>query len=161
MTRVRGLLLWLLCLGVGGALGAVALWANGRSAGDAAGAGGRPVPALQLSPTTSTADGGWSHPDVLTNASEEEVGQHALAQVQEDFVVRGGAPRVLLARRVTRDDLPALDLPHIPKVVIEEPPLMLVIIKGDFGPPVRHSARRGGRGPGWTAGAIHPRRVRL
>ncbi len=157
MAKTHGLLLWLICLGVGGtALGAVALRANG---GRAEGVGGQPLPAFN--PATATADGGWSHPDVLTNASAEEVGQHALAQVRQDFVVRGGAPRVLLARRVTRDDLPALDLPHIPKVVIEEPPLMLVIIKGDFGPPVRHSARRGGRGPGWTAGAIHPRRVRL
>ncbi len=157
MAKARALLLWLLCLGVGGtALGAVALWASG---GSAEGAGGQPAPAFN--PATATTDGGWSHPDVLTNASEEEVRRHALAKVQQDFVVRGGAPRVVLTRRVTRDDLPALDLPRIPRATIEEPPLMLVIIKGDFSPHPALRARRGGRGPGWTARAVHPRRVRL
>jgi hypothetical protein len=76
---------------------------------------------------------GHGHPDALTHASPEQVGKIALAEARRDFVVRGGVPRVVLARRVARDDLPKLALPPIPKTTFEDPPLTLVIIKGDFG----------------------------
>lgn len=103
--------LWLRRLGVGGValVGLLALAAGGANAT------------------------GPGHPDVLTDASAQRVGQLALAQARRDFVVRSGAPRVLLARRVARDDLPALGLGRIPRTTFEDPPLMLVIVAGDFG----------------------------
>ncbi len=75
------------------------------------------------------------HPDVLTNASEQEVGQVALAATARNFPTRSGTAQIALGRRVARDDLPKLGLQGIPQTTIEEPPLMLVIIRGDFGKP--------------------------
>ena len=73
-------------------------------------------------------------PSALTNASGTQVGQVALDLVRRDFDVRSGTPQVVFTRSIVRDDLPKLNLPSIPKTTIEEPPLMLVIIEGDFGP---------------------------
>jgi hypothetical protein len=72
-------------------------------------------------------------PSPLTNASEAQVGQVALDLVRQDFDIRSGTPQIVLTRSIVRDDLPKLNLPSIPRPTIEEPPLMLVIIKGDFG----------------------------
>jgi hypothetical protein len=76
----------------------------------------------------------YSHPNVLTNASEQQIKQTALDFVKQNFSIRSGTPVVKLARAVTKASLPGLNLPSIPHTTIEEPPLMLVIIKGDFGP---------------------------
>ena len=72
-------------------------------------------------------------PSALTNASEAQVGQVALNLVRQDFDIRSGTPQIVLTRSIVRDNLPKLNLPSIPRTTIEEPPLMLVVIKGDFG----------------------------
>jgi len=69
----------------------------------------------------------------LTTASPIEVGQVALNYVKGDFPIRSGTPTVVLAQPVKRQDLPAMGLGSIDSVIVEEPPLMLVILKGDFG----------------------------
>lgn len=74
-----------------------------------------------------------SHSNVLTNSSVQQVAQAALDRVGNDFVIRSGRPKVVLSKSVTRDELPALNLPTISRASIEEPPLVLVIIKDDFG----------------------------
>jgi hypothetical protein len=73
------------------------------------------------------------HPNALTNASMQQVAQVALNEVQSDFAIQSGTPQVVLTKAIARGDLPKLNLPSIPGTSIEDPPLMLVIIKGDFG----------------------------
>lgn len=75
-----------------------------------------------------------SSANAASSETPQQVGQNALDHVRQDFVIRSGTPQVLLTRSITREDLPRLSLPGIPRTTIEEPPLMLVIIKGDFGP---------------------------
>jgi hypothetical protein len=72
-------------------------------------------------------------PRVSATSSDEEIRQAALATVRSEFVIRSGTPRVLLVRSVTQSDLPALGLGRVDFASVEKPPLMLVIIKGDFG----------------------------
>ena len=71
----------------------------------------------------------------LTSSTPQQVGQLALVRVAQDFVVQSGTPQVSLSRSVTKNDLLSLGLGSIPVSAMEEPPLVLVIIKGDFGAP--------------------------
>jgi len=71
------------------------------------------------------------HP--LTNASPQEVDQAALNFSAWEFGVLSGTPHVILHRSVTLDELPALGLGSLPDVTFEKPPLVLVVMKGDFG----------------------------
>jgi hypothetical protein len=73
------------------------------------------------------------HARLLASASPQEVGQIALARAKTDFPVRSGTPRVVLSRTVTDAALPAMGLPSTNFASIEQPPLTLVILKGDFG----------------------------
>ncbi len=84
---------------------------------------------------TTAADTSSAHPNVLTNASEQQVGVVSLAQVKRDFAVRSGTPQVVYTRRITREDAATLNIGTISRTTIEEPPLMLVIIKGDLSDP--------------------------
>ncbi len=79
----------------------------------------------------------------LNGASPEQVGQFALEYVQHHLQVRG-TPQVVLVRRIKPDDLPKLGLGcPLTMASIEEPPLTLVILKGNFD--VESGALRGKR----------------
>ncbi len=68
----------------------------------------------------------------LGNASPEEVGQAAIAFAFEERRVISGTPQVLLARSVTLQEVGNLGLGQSSFGSSEQPPLMLVILKGDF-----------------------------
>jgi hypothetical protein len=67
----------------------------------------------------------------LLNASPGQVAQYAVKYTQTRFRVLSGSPVVRLARAVKTADLPTLGLPSL-HFTCEEPPLMLVILQGDF-----------------------------
>jgi len=68
----------------------------------------------------------------LNGASPEQVGQFAIEYAQHHVKVRD-TPQVVLARRIKPGDLPKLGLGcPLTMASIEEPPLMLVILKGNF-----------------------------
>ena len=67
----------------------------------------------------------------LLTSSPQDVGQAAIEWTRNNYVILSGTPQVVLARPVRAADLPALGLP-VTGFVGEEPPLMLVILKGDF-----------------------------
>ncbi len=67
----------------------------------------------------------------LTSLSPEQVGQVAQDYTQAIGYLHSGESKVLLTRPVTRDDLPKLGLDSI-NFAGQDPPLMLVILKGDF-----------------------------
>ena len=69
----------------------------------------------------------------LLGATPEQVGQFAVEFAQHRAVIYSGSPQVMLSRPVTNDELGALGLNCIYFGTIEKPPLMLVILKGDFG----------------------------
>lgn len=74
-------------------------------------------------------------PNNLIGKSLAEVGQFALQQAVLRGDVRSGTPQPALVRSVTRPDLPQLGLNCMPDWgSIEEPPYILVILKGDFQP---------------------------
>ncbi len=93
---------------------------------------------------TTAADTSSAHPNVLTNATEQRVGVVALAQVKRDFAIRSGTPQVVHTRRITREDAATLNIGTISRTTIEEPPLMLVIIKGDLSDPNFIGVAKGG-----------------
>jgi hypothetical protein len=66
----------------------------------------------------------------LMGASTEEIQQAALDYTYAHFKVLGDTPTILLTRPVIKDELPLLGLSAI-DFGGEEPPLMLVAIKGD------------------------------
>lgn len=72
------------------------------------------------------------HPNVLTGASPDAVARVALNNVSKDFAIGSGSPQVVLSRSIQPDDLVQLNLPPLPQTTIEEPPLTLVILRGDF-----------------------------
>lgn len=67
----------------------------------------------------------------LIGASPAEVGEFAVTYAQHQLVVHG-TPEVLISRTVTREEIASLGLGCINFSSIEEPPLRLVIMKGDF-----------------------------
>lgn len=71
----------------------------------------------------------------LLNASPEEIGRFAVQYAIDWGEVLSGTPQVMLSRLVTWDDYLTLGLGCPPsKVTFEEPPLALVILKGDLLP---------------------------
>jgi hypothetical protein len=92
-------------------------------------------------------------PVSLVNKSPEEIGQKAVAFAREHGTVRSGEPQVLLTRPVTFDQLTALGLGKHESETIEKPPLMMVILKGDFSPFPKPGAGEGaapGQSPSQT-----------
>jgi hypothetical protein len=67
----------------------------------------------------------------LVAASDDQVSQYALDYVEANFKVNA-QPEVVLAKSVTNQDLVNMGLDPINIQTIEEPPLKLVIVKGDF-----------------------------
>jgi hypothetical protein len=69
----------------------------------------------------------------LANASAEELSEVALARTLRYVAIVSGQPEVILVRRVSEDELVALGISPTPLVLpVEEPPLALVILRGDF-----------------------------
>lgn len=68
----------------------------------------------------------------LVGATDSQVSQYALEYVEATFEVKA-EPKVILAKSVTNDDLSKMELTPIYVASIEQPPLKLVIIKGNFG----------------------------
>lgn len=75
----------------------------------------------------------------------DEVRQVALSYTRVNYPVLSGTPQVVLTRPVTNNDLPGLGLPPINHASIEEPPLMLAIVKGNFGQPIHRSGLASGQ----------------
>lgn len=70
-------------------------------------------------------------PRPLVGASLDEVGQAARAYTCNHYRIMGDTPRVRLVRPITAAQLPSLGLSEV-YFAAEEPPLMLVILRGDF-----------------------------
>lgn len=69
----------------------------------------------------------------LVGATPEQIGQWAVEYVQWAKLVKSGSPQVLLSRFVTRQQFEALKLGCLGgSITIEDPPLDVVILKGDF-----------------------------
>ena len=69
----------------------------------------------------------------LKGATPAQVGQFAVQYALAQGAVRSGKPQVLLSRSVKRSDVSALGIACMGgSSTIEEPPLVLVIMKGDF-----------------------------
>ncbi len=68
----------------------------------------------------------------LANASPEEIGQVAINYTIARGQSFGGKPQVLLVRPTTWKEIADMGLGMRGSSTIEEPPLMLVILKGDF-----------------------------
>jgi hypothetical protein len=66
----------------------------------------------------------------LINVSADDVGFRALDYTRHTFIALQ-EPRVVLARRVVAAELPSLGFESL-AFLTEEPPLMLVIVRGDF-----------------------------
>lgn len=70
----------------------------------------------------------------LTSASEQEVKQAAVNYTQahsSQFKILSGTPEAIFARPIKAAELPSTGLGEI-NFMGEEPPLMLVVVKGDF-----------------------------
>ena len=70
-------------------------------------------------------------PNSLRSASDDEIAQVAIRYTQIHFKVITGTPQVLTVRSVIRDDLAQLGLSDV-HLGGTEPPLELVVLKGDF-----------------------------
>lgn len=69
----------------------------------------------------------------LGNATLDQMAQYAVKHARETHDSVSGPPTVLLSRRVTRQEVGEIGLGCMGAVgTIEEPPLMLVVLKGDF-----------------------------
>lgn len=73
-------------------------------------------------------------PVSLVNASPEQIGQLAVEFARGHHTIRSGEPQVLLTRPTTLHELTAMGLGEHDVESIERPPLMLVLLKGDFYP---------------------------
>lgn len=110
-----------------------ALWLNIDTGGRSAAA-----PAPQVSPVAeastpvpgSSMGGAWARRSLLM-ATPEEVGSYAVGHSVATGLVASGAPEVALVRSVTTADLSGLGLPPL-NFSAQEPPLSLVILRGDF-----------------------------
>jgi hypothetical protein len=125
MTRQRTLGIYgLLFLGL--LAGAVSLAAlNGRAVREPGTASGQ----VATPSSTSERGRGWE------NKPPEEIGRHAAEWLLGMKDVRSGTPEVLLTMPVRDEDPPGLGVGcPIGFDTYEEPPLMLVILKGDFLP---------------------------
>jgi hypothetical protein len=119
----------LLFLGLlAGAISFAAL--NGRATGPA-----RDTASGQVATPTGTS----APPRGWVSKSPEEIGRLAVDRLLEMKDVRSGTPQVLLVTPVRNEDLPAKGVGcPIAFDTYEEPPLMLVVLKGDFLPQSSH-----------------------
>jgi hypothetical protein len=88
-----------------------------------------------LSTVAQAAQSGRFHYGVhnLIGASPEEVGRFAQEYIQAQHQVSDNTAQILLSRSVAKADIPTLGLGCPPEfAAMEEPPLMLVILKGKF-----------------------------
>lgn len=70
---------------------------------------------------------------ILADKSPQEIGQYVVEHLAPSFLGPHGPIEVLLTRPVTREEVPQLGLGCLPdNVSNEEPPYMLVILRGDF-----------------------------
>lgn len=70
---------------------------------------------------------------ILKSASPEEVGQYVIREFAPGQLDPHGAIDLMLARPITRNEVSELGIGCLPNFAsIEEPPMMLVILKGDF-----------------------------
>ncbi|OKH26417.1 hypothetical protein [Chroogloeocystis siderophila] len=70
----------------------------------------------------------------LTNASPQEVQQAAINYTlanSSEFTVRSGAIKTVFTRPITFAEFPSIGLGEV-NFIGEEPPMMLVVVKGDF-----------------------------
>ncbi|GJD20444.1 hypothetical protein RIVM261_054000 [Rivularia sp. IAM M-261] len=67
----------------------------------------------------------------LVNASHIEVGKAAIGYTKARFTILSGAPTVAFTRSITKAKVPSTGLGKI-NFIGGEPPLMLVVVKGDF-----------------------------
>ncbi|MBW4575999.1 MAG: hypothetical protein KME08_12025 [Aphanothece sp. CMT-3BRIN-NPC111] len=67
----------------------------------------------------------------LINASAEEVGQSAIDYTRDQFTILSGTPEVVLTRRMTAAEFSVTGLGQM-GFGGGEPPIMLVVVKGDF-----------------------------
>lgn len=94
----------------------------------APGAIGTPIPPVRTDGTPIPLG-----PNNLLGKSEAEIAAYAQTYVQNDARIVSGTPQVLLVHAITADQGPALGIGCIPNhVTIEDPPLVLAIVKGDF-----------------------------
>ncbi len=69
----------------------------------------------------------------LVGMTSQQIGLFAVDYARANNYVRSGTPEILLSRSITRDQNTALGLGCLPDfATIEQPPLALVILKGDF-----------------------------
>jgi len=78
------------------------------------------------------AGGGGFKAHPLAGSSPEELGHVALQYTQGMYPSLSGTSQVVLVRPVTTKEVGTLGLGYLDFASIETPPLMLVIIKGDF-----------------------------
>lgn len=97
--------------------------------------GNRPVgalPAINPAITTGPYRFGFGVRNLI-GATPEDVGRYAQEYAQARRMIRTGTPDVLISRPVTRQEYTALGLGCLPDfAAVEQPPLMLVILKGDI-----------------------------
>jgi hypothetical protein len=80
---------------------------------------------------TTSLTGGLLSKQSLVGASSNEVAQIALKYTNAQYKSLSGSPTVILTRSITTKELPSLGLPEV-HFSNQEPPLMMVIVKGDF-----------------------------
>ena len=96
-----------------------------------------PAPYPPPSPITVIIDTPAITPSVqptvgLIGASRQQLTQAALKYTNDNYPSITGTPTVILIRPITANQLPSLGFGEVSYAGTEEPPLMLVILKGDF-----------------------------
>jgi hypothetical protein len=72
--------------------------------------------------------------DILAGKSPQEIAEYAVEHFVPSFLYSTGTPEIILASEVTREELPQIGLGCLPdNGSSEEPPYVLVILRGDFG----------------------------
>jgi hypothetical protein len=128
MAIAFGALLLIAAVGSNRASTAVSTSGTGQAAGGNSNGGFSP-------PTPASSNNQGYHYGItnLLGATPEQVGQFAVEYAQQRATIYSGVPQVMFTRPITNDELGALGLDCIYFGTIEKPPLMLVILKGDFG----------------------------
>lgn len=84
--------------------------------------------------TTQVADGtvGWLNPRLSVDSTDEEVAQEAIRYTEERFPNEGDKVKVAYLQRIKLEELTGLGLPQTYDCVIDPPPYVLVVLKGNF-----------------------------
>lgn len=70
---------------------------------------------------------------ILAGASPQKIAEYVIREIAPGYVGPQGPMEIMLARPVTRTEVPQLGLGCLPdNVASEEPPYVLVILRGDF-----------------------------